>query len=244
MPNHSSRGLESVVQEFVSEITQTVSKVFGTSIDIDALVASQANDGPDLAGFAFSLGVEVNGSFAYRLEAVYNCSWNSNEQFMAVHRSSFAVFLTESNEPLFHYDYERHVRGLIPGAHINFHPHRADLVKAFDRAGRKYRGKNYRKRIDGGGVVSGSELHFPVGGSRFRPALEDVIEFLVVELGADATDSWKGAVHDGRLKWRRQQLRAAVSDDPKTAVEELTRLGYEISGGTSHERNRPRLTEW
>jgi hypothetical protein len=34
-------------------------------------------------------------------------------------------------------------------------------------------------------------LHFPLGGERFRPCMEDVIQFLVHDCGVDALPGWK-----------------------------------------------------
>jgi hypothetical protein len=39
-----------------------------------------------------------------------------------------------------------------------------------------------------------SDLHFPVGGSRFRPSLEDVLDMLVRELGVDHEPGWRDAL--------------------------------------------------
>jgi hypothetical protein len=71
-------------------------------------------------------------------------------------------------------------------------------------------------------------LHIPTGGSRFRPSLEDVIEFLIRDCKFDAEQDWEDAVRVGRERWRRKQLRSAVRDAPQDAAEALTKLGYKI----------------
>jgi hypothetical protein len=63
-----------------------------------------------------------------------------------------------------------------------------------------------------------SALHIPVGGSRFRPCLEDVIQFLIEECLFDSLPRWREAVEEGRASWRRIQARAVVRDFPREAI--------------------------
>jgi hypothetical protein len=73
------------------------------------------------------------------------------------------------------------------------------------------------------------ELHFPVGGPRFRPCLEDVLELLVVEFGVDCSDEGREALRRGRVTWRTLQLATAVRDSPDIAVGTLRELGYTVT---------------
>ncbi|CAM2813274.1 MULTISPECIES: hypothetical protein [Dermacoccus] len=73
------------------------------------------------------------------------------------------------------------------------------------------------------------ELHFPLGGARFRPALEDVLQMLVEEFGVDAVDGWRKHLAQGRERWRRIQTRAVVRDAPDEAVATLRALGYLVT---------------
>lgn len=78
------------------------------------------------------------------------------------------------------------------------------------------------------------ELHFPLGGHRFRPCLEDVLQMLVEEFGIDTADGALDALAAGREKWRRHQTGAVVRDAPEEAVRVLRELGYMVetpSGG-------------
>lgn len=68
------------------------------------------------------------------------------------------------------------------------------------------------------------DLHFPVGGRRFRPSLEDVIEMLVTEGFVKARDGWHDVVEESRQAFQAGQLRAAVRQDPETARAELEAL--------------------
>lgn len=71
-------------------------------------------------------------------------------------------------------------------------------------------------------------LHLPVGGVRFRPSLEDVVEFLIVERIADAHDGWQRAISEGRFDFHRIQLMAAIRNDPDAAVSQLSSMGYGV----------------
>lgn len=68
-------------------------------------------------------------------------------------------------------------------------------------------------------------LHFPLGGARFRPCLEDLLEFVIREFGIDTVPGWEDVISVGRISWRHIQLVAAVRDDPDTARIALSELG-------------------
>lgn len=72
------------------------------------------------------------------------------------------------------------------------------------------------------------EIHFPVGGHRFRPSLEDVLEMLSDEFGVDSPGDFRNKLRKGRTEWRQIQTKAVVRDDPDSAVEVLNTLGYDI----------------
>jgi len=67
--------------------------------------------------------------------------------------------------------------------------------------------------------------HLPVGGRRFRPSLEDVVEFAIAELNVDAKDGYAQRIEEGRERWRCLQVKAAIRDvirdDPATGPDEL-----------------------
>ncbi len=73
-----------------------------------------------------------------------------------------------------------------------------------------------------------SSLHLPVGGERFRPCLEDVLQFLVVDCGVDHLDGSRAVVEAGRERWRLRQLGSAVRDAPDKAASVLAELGWKV----------------
>jgi hypothetical protein len=77
-----------------------------------------------------------------------------------------------------------------------------------------------------------SSLHFPVGGVRFRPCLEDVLAFLVREFGIDHQPQWETAIRDGREKWRRMQFGATIRDLQDEAADVLIKHGWTVAAPT------------
>jgi len=72
-------------------------------------------------------------------------------------------------------------------------------------------------------------FHFPVGGRRFRPSLEDFIEFLeseklIPEIGSEA----RGILNKHRKIWLEIQLKAAIANSPETAANKLREMGYVV----------------
>lgn len=74
-----------------------------------------------------------------------------------------------------------------------------------------------------------SALHFPLGGERFRPSVEDFIEFLIRECGVDSLPDWATAVQEGREIWRRMQTRTVVRDLQAEAAETLKQQGWTVT---------------
>ena len=116
---------------------------------------------------------------------------------------------------LLHYDYERDKRDGYPDAHLQI-PATSDPWASL------------LARCPGDSNELG-RLHLPTGGRRFRPTVEDVIEFLIVERIAEARDGWRDVVSRSRDLFLGRQLRAAVRRYPETAAHQLTSMGYAVA---------------
>lgn len=147
-------------------------------------------------------------------------------EFVAVDTAEFHVFAFQDREALFRYEFVRDMRSLIPCAHLHIHGHRDALADTMKRAGRRT-ARSKRRAV--GAPPRMNELHFPLGGARFRPPLEDVLQMLVEEFGVDAVDGWSKHLEQGREHWRRIQTRAVVRDAPGEAVATLRALGYLVT---------------
>lgn len=134
---------------------------------------------------------------------------------LVVQRSTYGVYRNDDDfeSMVYHYDFDRDPDNAYPDAHFQVagsSQHLDDLCA--------------QARI----TKTLGEFHFPVGGRRYRPAIEDVVEFLVVEDLAPGKEGWQDAIRELRESWYRIQLRSVVRRDPKTAAEELRRQRYTV----------------
>ena len=125
-----------------------------------------------------------------------------------------AADVSDDGNVLLHYDYERDKK-YYSEAHLQI----CASSDAWEAAGRRLDGKD--RLLE--------RLHLPAGGRRFRPTLEDMIEFLVGEKLAAAHEGWDVAVQESRSRFEKKQLSAAVRASPDTATAELKRLGYQVT---------------
>ena len=188
----------------------------------------------------------VNGKCLIRVTADFECSWDSANQYLAIRRSTFGVSLDGANVPLYRYDFIADGNGKVPVAQLNVHAHRDEMVHAMVMAARQHRGKSRDVALERGKITHMADFHFPLGGHRFRPSLEDVLEGVVREFGADTKRGWEKAIARGRLAWREMQLKAAVRDNPAAAATMLEALGYRVdepAGGGPRMRDE-RVLAW
>lgn len=223
--------LQAQAQAFAERLTSTVTEVAdchpfkARALERDGVERFSVRQDPETG-----VPLNVEGEPLLTLKVNYLCTWDTPQHFLAVEKSSFEVFAgnVASGEPLFRYEYVRNTGPEIPGAHLQVHAHRDGIAHVMSRAGQGSRKGKRRATAGAGDVPRMSELHFPLGGPRYRPCLEDVLEMLVCELGVDCTARGRSALADGREGWRRQQLRAVVRDSPMEAVTVLENMGYAV----------------
>ncbi len=142
----------------------------------------------------------------------YILQLDAENRYLAVAKSGYALYLDADRDQLvFHYDYEREPAHPYQPAHVQVVGEAAALTALAEQRGQP------RKQL--------RDFHFPVGGRRYRPILEDVIEFLVLEDLADARSDWREVIQEARDEWERRQLRAAVRRDPEAALAQLSEDG-------------------
>lgn len=185
--------------------------------------------------------LHINGEPRLSLSLDMKLRWSSSATYLRVDSSSIQVFADGRSEPLFRFDHE-HDPHWKPTSYLHVHGHRDEVVHAMIAG----EGRRQRERREPGRQHVGlSQLHFPVGGARFRPCLEDVLEFLVNEFGIDTHAGAIDAIHAGRRRWRERQLVATVSDHPVLAADALRDLGYEITAPPAAPLERAdRLTQY
>jgi len=136
---------------------------------------------------------------------------DEEQRYLTAEQSSYGLYLAaDLSGCIFHYDYIRRPDNPYPAAHVQVEGDSPDLDELFGRVGRTGRL---------------GELHFPVGGRRFRPSLEEIVTLLVVEGLAEGRRGWEGAVEEHWEWYRRVQLKAAVRREPEAAREALAEVG-------------------
>lgn len=218
---------------FATETNNRLHRIVKTEKDLAPLLGRDPAD-PRVTvgvleqdGFG-TLPLTVDGSHLLDLLLKFNCCLDSSGKFLAVQESWMHVFSKGDRVPLFRYEYLRNASKSVPVSHLQVHAHRDEFAYALVAADKGRARQRWRK----GKPPRLQEFHFPLGGHRFRPCLEDVLHALVVEFDVDRADGWKSAVKEGREQWRRLQVRAAVRDAPEVAAEVLRHLGYDVAPRT------------
>jgi hypothetical protein len=135
------------------------------------------------------------------------------DSYLTVAKSAYLVSAGNPPAELFHYDYERD-KADYPDAHMQ-------VIAGSDA---------WDELLTASGKREGSlsKLHLPVGGKRYRPALEDILEALIAEKILDPKPGWERVLEDNRVEFRRRQLRAAIRRDPDTAMAALRDRHYTV----------------
>jgi hypothetical protein len=147
---------------------------------------------------------------------------DDDQRFMMVKQSMTMLALdADLSQELLHYDYERDKGNQgkgYPEAHLQIRASSDHWVIA----GRRSASDD----------LALSKMHLPVGpvgGRRFRPSLEDVIEFLIVEDLVECRDKWQDALNATRRPYQELQLKAAVRKNQHLAKEALELEGWTVT---------------
>lgn len=150
------------------------------------------------------------------LLVVYTLQMDDEATYLMVTKSEIGFYADDTRKGMvFHYDYARNQGNEYPAAHVQVGGHCEPLIEICTRAP--------------GGPKALRDLHLPVGGRRFRPTLEEVVEALIVEGLAHGHAGWKQAVHEHRTEWLEIQLKAAVRRWPGWAADALRHEGYQVT---------------
>lgn len=220
--------LEDESQAFAKRISDAVSAFVGKTVPFKAtsrgarFVVSDDTEG---------VVIPVGGGGTLALEVNYRCELDRAGHYLKVLSSKVAVYSGSrpKGDPLFRFEYvHNQVQGL-PAGHLHIHAHRDQFTRVMTLAaiaGTARRQVAPEAELEAARM---SRIHFPTGGHRFRPTLEDVLQMIEEEFGATPGPTWREVLRSNRVQWRRQQTGAAVRDCPSEAVRVLEELGYGIS---------------
>ncbi len=155
------------------------------------------------------------------LHLIHTLSLDRAGEYLQATKSSYGVYVGSQSldeaDLLVRYDYEREPSHDYPDAHMQVRGESSAVAYL-------------NERLDQSKTLE--RLHFPVGGRRYRPALEDIVEFLIAEGYVAHRDDWRDTIGYHRTTFHRRQLRAAIRQDPTTAAQGLVDLGYQIHAPT------------
>lgn len=154
------------------------------------------------------------------LRVNFTCELDSEGEHMAVKKSTFGLFVKvlakKKPRPLVRVEYERDQTPDTPNAHVHLHAVSQELGWLRGSAGQPF--------------TEMQDLHFPVGGRRFRPTLEEFLFFLHRErLFTDwAVEGWRANLKASQGDWEIRQAQATVRRHEEVAVAYLRGRGYTI----------------
>jgi hypothetical protein len=202
--------LEDQARQFANELAELLEAVLP---DAPPVVAELLADRVVVAP-ADAVPLSVQGERLASLEVHIRCRLDSRGTWLAIDQSAYKLRLDADSTPLLRLEYVRDAH-TAPSAHIQVHAQRGALSHLLSRSGHP-------------APHDMSKLHLPVGGARFRPCLEDLLQLLIVECRVDALEGWMEAVVAGRARWRATQARAVTRDFPREAADVLRQMGYEV----------------
>ncbi|MFC4124914.1 hypothetical protein [Nocardia rhizosphaerae] len=208
--------LHSLARDFAARLSNLLNKTVCNGIRLNAsvepgtavVVVSNESKRQDLARTA---GVPIchRGKAKLHLTISVRLALDDFSEYLMVVSSVMALSrAADGSGELLHYDYERHKEDGYTEAHLH-------VCACSDEWSALLPDTPLKK------------LHLPVGGWRFRPTLEDVIEFLIVEGLAEGRAGWQEVLDQSRLEFQMIQLRAAIRRHPDVAREALAKLEKE-----------------
>lgn len=143
------------------------------------------------------------------------------QRFLATSTSTMSIYSSEamaSHELVVGVDYTRNRKNQFPACHLHVAGERGDLDQIYIQPADEHGRKSRQLR----------DLHLPVGGRRFRPTLEDLIEFMVSERMVEPRAGWDTVVNEHRDRWEDLQTSASARRRPEAAATALQDAGWTV----------------
>ena len=221
--NQLQRDLERQAKQFAGETADVLNGTVTDGIRLDCGLYTHGSHGQAIVTYKLDrinrrgepIPLKISRSPAQlSLRVFHALRMDDESRHLANIKSTYGLYV--QHKSAFAYHYERDADNDYPVAHLHIDGKAKRLQMILDVVGR--------------GKDKPTALHLPVGGRRYRPGLEDIIEFCIVERLVDARDGWQQRLSQSRERFHEQQLRAAVRDNPGVAAEALMSLGW-----TAHE---------
>jgi hypothetical protein len=215
-PGSLRQQAEGFGQEMAGLLAGTLPRLTEPVVEIDHR-ENRAIIHPPASGNVRYLPLYARGQHLASIKLSVSCELDSTDRYLAVRESHFNLFAELDRAPIMRIHYVRGAggRGDRPAAHVHVNAHRGALTHLLSQSGH-------------GHPHDMASLHIPVGGSRFRPCLEDFIQFLINECRFDARPDWQAQVEAGRERWRRRQAATVAREVPDEVARVLRELGYTV----------------
>lgn len=219
----SELSLERRVEVFAEDVTARVIMCLEGAPDKDEL---KIIGSPDQRRYKFlyqqTLHAASNGGKIGCLMLDYSLCLDRSGKHLAVHSSTFRLTDRRGKAPLIRMEYVRDAIS-VPCSHVHVHAQSGHITHLLSKTGHAT-------------PHAVESIHIPTGGDRFRPCVEDFIQFLIEECNVAPREGWKAEVDVGRERWREHQTAAAVRDRPEIAISVLENLGLTVTGTISDDR--------
>lgn len=219
--------LSDKAEVFARDLADTLSSFLGRNVRFSATQAGTRFVIAPLPTDDLALAVAPSAHLS--LNITYRCELDSRHAYLKVVHSSVGVHPgpRPKGDPLFPYENDAS-RDRQPVSHLHVHAHRDHFARLMTVAAIESGAKRLPAPDKELEVARLSTLHFPLGGHRFRPSLEDVLEMISAEFGVQPAVGWDEKLRFKRIEWRRQQTGSAVRDCPSEAVRVLRELGFTV----------------
>lgn len=206
--------------QFADDLTSTIQGVFPDSAQLEVrelrgrVVIGLFDDEDNHRPFALKIG----GRHVANWMLTMGLDLDSRKQYLKVMKSNFSLSARADRTPLVRYEFDDAMH-TAPVAHWQFHGERgafSHLLGQAQAVGREVTPHSL------------SSLHFPVGGSRLRPGVDDWLEFLVQECAFDADKGWQTHVESSRRRYRTIQARTIARDMQCEAADVLREAGWRV----------------
>lgn len=215
--------LEARIQQFAEEVCTRVLMCLEGEPKPDDLKVEASPDGKRFTfSYRQTLHAVADGPVIGMVQLDYALGTDRSGNHLAVHSSTFQLRDSRGKKPIVRVEYVRDAKR-VPCSHIHLHAESGLFTQLLAATGH-----------DSPAAVQ--SVHIPTGGDRFRPCVEDFVEFLISECRVAARDGWGDEVKHGREQWRSMQTAAAVRDRPDVAIRELERLGLTITRDLTSDR--------
>ena len=153
------------------------------------------------------------------LKIEFRVSLDDESDYLAVQHSTYGLWVrpdpNRKPRPVFRIEYNRDAYN-IPPAHVHLHAESMEVGWIYGTA------QLTPPRL--------AEIHFPVGGRRFRPTVEELLRFLDREkLFVDWLPGWAELIEQSLEDWEWNQARATVRQHTEAAVGQLRDMGYGVT---------------